>query len=324
MKKLSICIPTYNRLDKLKRQVSFLINETEKYKDEIEIIISDNASSDGTEKYLDEIKNDFSHIIINRNTDNYGLIENFRISASLSSGDYIWMLSDDDYLQEGIIDSVMDVLSKYDVAHIFINYTVIKKGQISSQKAYCGKGGLFDEGFEMFKTISAASTLGALMFISANIYKKQYVSEATQILKIRGEDNNLALPLGWAVYSSSGKGYVIDEQLIYDDCDNISWSNSRLKVFARDTIAVCDVIAKEMNIENKFDKILLTDIQTNFPEIRFLLFNRNSDIDNYAMKWYWRRHKLRLICDFIIFPFYILTRIFEKCIKKLKGDNGSA
>lgn len=325
MKKLSICIPTYNRLDKLKRQILFLINETEKYKNETEIIISDNASIDGTKEYLDEIKIDFPYIIVNSNTNNYGLIENFRISVSLSSGEYIWILGDDDYLQKGIIDTVMDVLNKYDMAHIFINYALIKNGEKASSKAYCGKSGLFDDGFEMFKSISDESTLGALMFISANIYKKIYVTEASQILKMHGEEDNLALPLGWAVYSSSEKGYVIDEQLIYDNCDNISWSSSRLKVFARDTIAVCDVIAKEMNIEKKIDKILLTDIQTNFPEIRFLLFNKNSDVDNYAMKWYWRKHKLRLICDFIIFPFYILTRVFKKCrLKILRGDNGSA
>ena len=47
---LSICIPTYNRLEQIKRQVEFFIFEGVLEKD-IELIVSNNCSTDGTTEY---------------------------------------------------------------------------------------------------------------------------------------------------------------------------------------------------------------------------------------------------------------------------------
>lgn len=57
---LSICIPTFNRCDILNDTLKSIIND-EAFDDDIEIVISDNFSSDSTEyvckKYTDSYSN---------------------------------------------------------------------------------------------------------------------------------------------------------------------------------------------------------------------------------------------------------------------------
>ena len=78
-KKLTICIPTYNRLRLLKKQIAFLkseINQNKNLLDDIDFIVCDNASEDDTDVFLKklEIKNDFFKCYVN--SKNLGLIGN--------------------------------------------------------------------------------------------------------------------------------------------------------------------------------------------------------------------------------------------------------
>ena len=51
---LSICIPTYNRLDHIRRQLDFFKQEGAFSNEEIQFIVSDNHSTDGTGEWLKE------------------------------------------------------------------------------------------------------------------------------------------------------------------------------------------------------------------------------------------------------------------------------
>ena len=54
---LSICIPTYNRADKLKQTLESIVSQPEFIDfDEFEIVISDNGSKDGTKEICEELK----------------------------------------------------------------------------------------------------------------------------------------------------------------------------------------------------------------------------------------------------------------------------
>ncbi len=68
MKQLSICIPTYNRKECLSQCLESIIKQS--VFNDIEIIISDNASTDGTFDIIKEYCDKFSNISYFRNSEN--------------------------------------------------------------------------------------------------------------------------------------------------------------------------------------------------------------------------------------------------------------
>jgi glycosyltransferase involved in cell wall biosynthesis len=92
---LSICIPTYNRANLLRKTLAHL---RELCGDDIEIVVSDNCSPDDTQDAVRSFASDFAHFRVIRQTENRGGIANFNAALSVASGKYIYPLSDDDQI----------------------------------------------------------------------------------------------------------------------------------------------------------------------------------------------------------------------------------
>lgn len=92
----SIAIPTYNRLEMLKRAVFSALKQT--YKN-IEIIILNNASTDGTEEWLNTVATQYPKIRLIHRTENIGMVKNIKSIPQLINGEYVVVLSDDDWLE---------------------------------------------------------------------------------------------------------------------------------------------------------------------------------------------------------------------------------
>jgi len=104
---VSICIPTYNRAQQLARALESAINQD--YRN-LEIIVSDNASTDETAGVVAEhVKQDrrVRHI---RKASNVGLTANFNESIRLASGTYRMWLADDDWLDSNFVGSAVSAL----------------------------------------------------------------------------------------------------------------------------------------------------------------------------------------------------------------------
>lgn len=67
---LSICIPTYNRSRYLQVSLAALIEQSESFHSDIEIVVSDNASTDNTEESMNTFRTQFSNLKYVRNTEN--------------------------------------------------------------------------------------------------------------------------------------------------------------------------------------------------------------------------------------------------------------
>lgn len=67
--KISVIIPSYNRIDFINKAIESVLNQ--KYK-EIEIIIIDDGSTDGTYEFLQKEYKDKHNILIYRNEKNSG------------------------------------------------------------------------------------------------------------------------------------------------------------------------------------------------------------------------------------------------------------
>lgn len=122
--KISICIPTFNRLDKLKRTVDSILRQT--YVD-FEIIISDNCSADNTWNYLNTLKCEYpGKIKINRNDFNVGMLKNWERCIDMADGLYFILISDDDWIDDKSYLNKMVGSFSQDSGFVFSNINKIK------------------------------------------------------------------------------------------------------------------------------------------------------------------------------------------------------
>ncbi len=90
---ISILLCTYNGAAFLEEQIQSIINQT--YPN-LEIIISDDASTDATKNIIEKYSG-HSKITIQLNNQNVGLQKNIELAARLSKGSYIGFSDQDDY-----------------------------------------------------------------------------------------------------------------------------------------------------------------------------------------------------------------------------------
>ncbi|HEY9762694.1 MAG TPA: glycosyltransferase family 2 protein [Trichocoleus sp.] len=107
----SIVITTYNRLDLLKRAVDSALNQTLA----CEVVIADNASTDGTEAYARSLG---ERIIYKRNPTNLNHAGAVNAGVEAASGDWIKLVDDDDYLAPTCIERMSDAIARHPQAVI--------------------------------------------------------------------------------------------------------------------------------------------------------------------------------------------------------------
>jgi abequosyltransferase len=113
---LSLCIPTYNRLNLLAEALSAIIIQIdEQVARSIEILISNNASTDDTEKYIKELIFSHPHLQIRYfcNEENMGADTNIYRVIKQAKGEWIYILSDDDILLPGGLAKLLELIEKY-------------------------------------------------------------------------------------------------------------------------------------------------------------------------------------------------------------------
>jgi len=103
---LSICVPTYNRLPYLKELLEKLLPQLN---DQVEVLVSDNCSDDGTWEYLLGIDN----ITKFRQVSNIGADPNIQSVIQRAETEYVWLLCDDDLPSMSLIANVIDAINSY-------------------------------------------------------------------------------------------------------------------------------------------------------------------------------------------------------------------
>jgi len=113
--RLSICVPTYNRAPELRVMLDSLNAQTG-YGLDIEIVISDNASTDDTQALVAEYADRGIAIVYHRLADNLGFDRNILNAVARASGDYCWLFGSDDVLLDtGAFARIEKVLDSWPV-----------------------------------------------------------------------------------------------------------------------------------------------------------------------------------------------------------------
>lgn len=118
--KLSICIPTYNRASYLKILLNSIRIQIKDCKDSIELIVSDNASSDETHEVVNKFIEDGAPIKYIKNHINLGAESNITNCFVRANGEYVWIVGDDDIIADGAIGFILKILNakKYGLIYV--------------------------------------------------------------------------------------------------------------------------------------------------------------------------------------------------------------
>ena len=135
---ISICIPQYNRIKFLLASLETI--SLQSYP-ELEIVISDDGSTDDTEHQIRQLQTRYKYpIVYARNTVNLGYDRNLRASIEMASGDYILILGNDDTINP---DFDMQELANFIQSHArpsvgFINYLDAGSGAMTRRAQFSG------------------------------------------------------------------------------------------------------------------------------------------------------------------------------------------
>ncbi|MDZ4073463.1 MAG: glycosyltransferase family 2 protein [Hylemonella sp.] len=115
--KLSICIPTLNRAEYIGETLDSIVSQLT---DEVEVVIVDGGSTDGTEGIVSNYQRRYPQIRYVRKDpndvgpSNRGFDMDCHRTVELAQGNYCWLMTDDDLLVPGAIQRVMrELVSGY-------------------------------------------------------------------------------------------------------------------------------------------------------------------------------------------------------------------
>lgn len=114
MKLLAICIPNYNRIDKLERLIKESIRQIVENDlvEDVQICISDDCSPLNPEQMIELIRSEYPmvEILFRRNVENKGMDSNFLQSVLMASSTYCWIIGNDDVPVFNGIKTVVNIL----------------------------------------------------------------------------------------------------------------------------------------------------------------------------------------------------------------------
>ena len=111
-KLLSFCVPTFNRVGTLLTMLERVIHDPD-FDEEVEIIISDNCSTDDTEQQVRRIASKYANVKYYRNKENVK-DKNFYLALSRGEGRYLKLLNDYVTFKNGSLKVMKDYIRKYE------------------------------------------------------------------------------------------------------------------------------------------------------------------------------------------------------------------
>ncbi|MGX1983412.1 glycosyltransferase involved in cell wall biosynthesis [Thermolongibacillus altinsuensis] len=154
---ISICIPTYNRQKEIEKSIISIVSQIND--ERVEIIVSDNASTDSTQEIVRFYSKKYKNIKYVRNEQNLGSERNIINALNQASGTYILLHGDDDYFKQDSLCRLLNIVTNNPQCSLFFIDVLNDKKDVT-----------FGKGLDQYlKETSIYST-----FISSIMFKKEY------------------------------------------------------------------------------------------------------------------------------------------------------
>ncbi|SKA82338.1 glycosyltransferase family 2 protein [Desulfobaculum bizertense] len=106
---LTIAIPTFNRAVHLEILLQHLLPQIN---DQIEVLITDNASEDNTSKVIREYCNQSPRLKAIRHHRNIGFNGNYKYIFEAARGEWLWIIGDDEIPSPNLVHDVLEEIAK--------------------------------------------------------------------------------------------------------------------------------------------------------------------------------------------------------------------
>ena len=211
---LSVVIPTYDRVQFVSVLIERLIQEiTECRRTDIRIVVSDNHSRDGTAEVVGDYARRYSFITcvvppVHLSTAE----ENLAFLLSQSTGRHIWTFGDDDRLENGALQRVLDLIERYDPDLMILNPRILDTA-----------GGVLKDRLltmrESVQQMEVAALFASIGFIGLGACFSTCILRAERLERIDWESLFAVSPIyahvaAWVRAYSGGRSVLVDEQIV--------------------------------------------------------------------------------------------------------------
>jgi glycosyltransferase involved in cell wall biosynthesis len=202
---VSVCICTYNQAPYLEKAIRSAAEQTLL---PVEIIVSDDCSTDETPQILQQLSAEIPFLKVIRQPENIGIAKNTDACLRMATGDLIIRLDSDDYLSPMYAEKLSELLLKYPsagYAHAAVQ-EINESGNFLNKRKLLRKSGLQSDIDALKTSIKGYRvTANILMFRKEALIQVEYMSGRPNF----GEDFHLA-----AAISAAGFGNVYLNEIL--------------------------------------------------------------------------------------------------------------
>lgn len=308
-KSLCLCIPTFNRFDKLQISISHHVKLCLQYS--LSLVISDNASSDRTRELLVKFKEQYDWFDFIIQPKNIGPDANFNfvLNMGLKTGaDYLWLVGDDDLVQPDALGTILKRLSVESPDLMIVNSRNQVKKELPS--GYTSPSNLLRE-------LSWHTT-----FISSLIFGAEAAIHSI-------EGNNLSRNFGHVFGVFTFLAHQSTINVLWEQKTSIttirldnslpSWFDSILDIFVSNWIKTINCLPSEYSDEDKRIAIRSLWSQSsilNPKTIVFLIFRNDINLKEFLSK----KPELKLVIGsqwfYFLIPAFLVPKPLSRKIAK--------
>lgn len=247
---LTIAIPTYNRAQYLDRCLSLIVKQTVAYEGMVELVVSDNCSTDNTEEIVNRFVANGHKIRYIKNAQNIGPDGNFRQCFEVARGTYFLLFSDDDLLLNDSLQKVITLIENDEFGIIYMkSYFFVSDYLLERPNRKMTGPIIIDDLKRFINTVDVWFT-----FISGNVVNKSLVNPNLDLGDF--EKTNL-LQLSWTFSSlfNSSKNVYYDDYLVAGQGDN-SGGYKFCEVFGSKMYAIFQIFINKYSIDHTYFDII--------------------------------------------------------------------
>ena len=329
---ISVLITTYNRVRFLEKIVSLFVSQikSDGLSDAVEIIIGNDASSDATDEYLNQVKTKYSFLKTISHPQNLGYSGNLEKLVDMARGEYIWSFGEDDLMTEGAVKKVLQAIYSNGPNYILINTKNILSLDDRNLDYKIIGGGRMDISEDMIihnfqEESDKLSHIGNWLYLtnlcSSVVFKKKIFLDWIEEAKRYAHKNNLyawqaAVIMG---ISKAGKMHIMAEPLVLHRKNENHYSKSihkLLKLNLYDSSELLNVVKEYMPSEYvEYQKrfaafVLATILSAKKDGVNVNKYIINAIKKNYNCYPYNIRFLIALLTPGIIFRMY--SKIFRQ------------
>jgi len=267
---LTLAIPTFNRAKFLDRCLNSFASQGRL--SEMEIFISNNASTDNTIEVIEKYKSLFPNFSYVTNEINKGLDFNVSQCFERATGKYVWVMGDDDFILPNKLSSILDLIHQNDIGVVYLmpkenNPTLVSENADKGLKEVL----FFDKPLSFFDEFHYWAT-----FVSATIIHKDVIKN--KVNPFRFKDTFLP-QMAWVIPAvfSGNKNVIVKTPTIGCEPDNTG--GYRLAtVFGKNYNFILTELIKDKGIDYRIKSVTQNELFKNFfPRfINKLLYSKND------------------------------------------------